>query len=1594
MDDQSVSQSRSSLRRGGSGNGGGKVYRRVVQVDDAGAHTERPTKPAANDKDAVVPFRSSLQESLRMPSKGGKAGRGGGNDASSDNGRVVRRENHPRDRNGRGGDSKERRTPSPGHKRRGGDTDTAPPNVTPRKEHGRGRGRSRSPRRASDAEPMAKEPDQPKKFVSSLARSVSKDERSYGGRGRSGRGGEMRYVAKETQSARHERDESSEKCGASPRRAAPFGSSPQNAMIRRRSSTDSAHSVASHRSDQEKPTRWERKAKSGVTDDSPRPSLQTRRSMSSADRPKSPVTLRRDQDGARTVRQVKTSTSPRDQQKSPKRILQHQSQQEAPRRSVSSLADRAPPSQPSPKKTEQENGKKTLTKQISLTDPNTSAPRKFQSSLASALSPEPKRTNLDAKSPPFVPTQPAMSVTPIVRSSQDVRVARNPPSRQNSPLLSSLNPAATRFDFQRSDSGRERAGRHPQSAQDVRLSATKAESRHQPLSPQPFRSSLAASLKDEPRRDVRAAPAVNPPPAPATVATHVDEAQRQKAKESLQEKFAARSFGRGGSLASMMSRSLSRQDSDHASPRHGAGPSLLRKDSGPPKFHDDKERRTAEFFARQDSDTKKRELANRSAPFKSSLMASISSSISRSNHVIVKKTYSIEELRSLMKFAIPRPADLMDMTIKERIEIRPQSARSIALRSGELMGNSISKAIGGRFGARGGRGQLQKHESSGSRRDERRRGRDGGRGGGKGGRGGGRGGRYGPPPPPLYDGPIEPLQVSENRWVGKKNKEGLEGTISNVKSLLNKLTREKFAKLTGELAKIEMKDLEMLRAVISTIMDKALEEANFADVYADLSKELAARTSASPWKFLRTVSNLSNPQEVFWTATREETFSDLSGPFGSIDECVADSALPASAGSSTLDNGDPNKVKLFVNEEYLISVYEKANRSFYYTKKSRSALTEDEPIVGPFTSESAAREDAKKQTSFKRLLVTRCQVEFEKGKKKNFDAPPETDPEAKRKKEILAQRAKQTMLGNIRFIGELFKVDMVQLSVVQSCIFELLGLELIKTEKGEVGQTVRFPEEDDVEALCKMLGTAGKKFDQPKVKTVMNIIILRLVELSEDKQLSSRARFLIKDLLEMRDHNWEPRRKQLQQKTLEEVRKEAHRLQQMGKNAQHDDLSQRRHKTKVTSAQLAKQSANLLVHAPVRQESQESSAPDSQDVSQFQSRIKSIIQEYLSIVDLEEAATCLSELPVGACRVEFAEQTINSVLEGKASDRENAVNLLVGLYEKGALDAASIQLALLNVVEFLEDMRIDIPLIHEHSGLVFGRLIASGCFGLSWMISDALGHLIQSGLTSLVFAEALSVIDADTDEATVVRMLADEEIKPSKVLPKNKARDENEVKKYLHDNDLDEYFNPHSDDEDEGGLDPETAVKMRSTLEEYLQLKDIAELVLCVQEFKNCEDKWKHFAHLCLLYGLDSKPAARAGIATLMVQLVVERKELSTDDLMEALELIFLDYEDMRVDIPQVGANIAEMTSPLFQNKTLSVSWLAESCAHMVARGMAAEVLAALLDQLTAGGMDTSQLTAWWQSQTNGEGQQPLLTRFTATNASTKLDKWVTALTG
>lgn len=86
------------------------------------------------------------------------------------------------------------------------------------------------------------------------------------------------------------------------------------------------------------------------------------------------------------------------------------------------------------------------------------------------------------------------------------------------------------------------------------------------------------------------------------------------------------------------------------------------------------------------------------------------------------------------------------------------------------------------------------------------------------------------------------------------------------------------------------------------------------------------------------------------------------------------------------------------------------------------------------------------------------------------------------------------------------------------------------------------PDEESIESLAKLLTTMGKDLDkhgaQGFIPAYFHYMENKLVK---DKRLSSRITFMIKDVIELRQHRWEPRRKELKQKTLTEIRKEAER---------------------------------------------------------------------------------------------------------------------------------------------------------------------------------------------------------------------------------------------------------------------------------------------------------------------------------------------------------------------------------------------------------------------------------------------------------------------
>lgn len=170
------------------------------------------------------------------------------------------------------------------------------------------------------------------------------------------------------------------------------------------------------------------------------------------------------------------------------------------------------------------------------------------------------------------------------------------------------------------------------------------------------------------------------------------------------------------------------------------------------------------------------------------------------------------------------------------------------------------------------------------------------------------------------------------------------------------------------------------------------------------------------------------------------------------------------------------------------------------------------------------------KVTFKRVLLNKCQEEFHRGEREQAEASAvEEDgkekitPEEREEKRL---KAKRRMLGNIRFIGELYKKHMLTERIMHECIRKLLG-------------EYENPEEEDVEALCKLMSTIGHMIDHTKAKEHIDAYFDRMTRFSNNQKLSSRIRFMLKDVIDLRRNGWQERRKVEGPKKIEEVHRDA-----------------------------------------------------------------------------------------------------------------------------------------------------------------------------------------------------------------------------------------------------------------------------------------------------------------------------------------------------------------------------------------------------------------------------------------------------------------------
>ncbi|XP_067139313.1 eukaryotic translation initiation factor 4 gamma 1-like [Centruroides vittatus] len=201
-----------------------------------------------------------------------------------------------------------------------------------------------------------------------------------------------------------------------------------------------------------------------------------------------------------------------------------------------------------------------------------------------------------------------------------------------------------------------------------------------------------------------------------------------------------------------------------------------------------------------------------------------------------------------------------------------------------------------------------------------------------------------------------------------------------------------------------------------------------------------------------------------------------------------------------------------------------------------------------------------KSTNFRKALLTKCQAEFERDNNDEINYEnrhqlienAETEDEKKQLREELEEeerKSRHRSLGNIKFIGELFKICMLTASIMHECLKKLLL-------RGD---------EHSLECFCLLLTTIGKELETEKKSantnkpsSLINSYFESMKEIVVRKMTSSTVRSMLQDVIELRENNWVPQREENNPKTIDQIHLEAHREALERQRLRHRTVFQKR----------------------------------------------------------------------------------------------------------------------------------------------------------------------------------------------------------------------------------------------------------------------------------------------------------------------------------------------------------------------------------------------------------------------------------------------------
>lgn len=166
----------------------------------------------------------------------------------------------------------------------------------------------------------------------------------------------------------------------------------------------------------------------------------------------------------------------------------------------------------------------------------------------------------------------------------------------------------------------------------------------------------------------------------------------------------------------------------------------------------------------------------------------------------------------------------------------------------------------------------------------------------------------------------------------------------------------------------------------------------------------------------------------------------------------------------------------------------------------------------------------------RRILLATCQSEYEKGWVDKLPTNPDgtpLEPEMMSDEYYAMAAAKRRGLGLVKFIGNLYILNMLNDQVILHCL-------------RDQSKNVVDPSEDALENLAQLIKTVGPRFEtSDRNKAALNMIYDNIQQILDNCKISSRIRFMLMDLQDLRKSNWKSIKSEAGPKTIKEIHNEA-----------------------------------------------------------------------------------------------------------------------------------------------------------------------------------------------------------------------------------------------------------------------------------------------------------------------------------------------------------------------------------------------------------------------------------------------------------------------